>query len=184
MNQKFIEDYHRMTGKVWQGTCRDCLSVFMHHNLQYMYLFRKYETRPSWLVRALLHRLTLKYGLEISTGAKIDGGFYLGHPYNITVARDVQIGRNVNLHKGCTIGRENRGKREGVPVIGNNVWIGINAVVIGNISIGDDVLIAPGSFVNRDIPSHSVVVGNPCTVHSNEHATWGYINFSDELSGR
>lgn len=179
MNQKFHKDYYRMTGKGWRGSLQDYLSLALHHNLRYMYLFRKYENKPSWLVRALLHRLTLKYGIEISPDAKLAEGTYLGHPYNITVAKDVQIGRNVNLHKGCTIGRENRGRRTGVPVIGNNVWIGINAVVVGNITIGDDVLIAPGSFVNRDIPSHSVVIGNPCTVHNRDHATYGYINFTD-----
>ena len=168
-----------MTGSVWQGSLKDYLSLVLHHNLQYMYWFRKYETRPTLLVHTLLRRLTLKYGLEISVDAKLAEGLYLGHPYHITVAEGVQIGRNVNLHKGCTIGRENRGKRAGVPVIGNNVWIGINTVVIGNISIGDDVLIAPGSFVNRDIPSHSVVLGNPCTVHSSEHATYGYINYTE-----
>lgn len=44
--------------------------------------------------------------------------------------------------------------------IGNRVWIGINAAIVGGITIGDDVLIAPNSFVNQDIPSHSVVFGN------------------------
>ncbi len=80
----------------------------------------------------LFRRLKLKqyaqrYGLEISATAEIGKGLYLGHPYNITVGGGVKIGNNVNLHKGCTIGRENRGKREGVPSIGNNVAIGINA---------------------------------------------------------
>ena len=152
MNQKFKKDYYRMTGKNWSGSPGDYLCVAMHHNLRYMYLFRKYETRPSWPVRILLYWLSLKFGLEISREAKLGEGVYLGHPYNITIAEGVQIGPNANLHKGCTIGRENRGPRAGVPTIGNNVWIGINAVVVGKITIGDDVLIAPGSFVNRDVP--------------------------------
>ncbi len=75
-----------------------------------------------------------------------------------------------------TIGQENRGTRKGVPVIGNSVWIGVNATIVGNISIGDDVLIAPNSFVNRDIPSHAVVFGNPCIVKPRENATEGYVN--------
>ena len=47
-----------------------------------------------------------------------------------------------------------------MPTIGNDVWIGVNATIVGKVSIGDDVLIAPNAFVNCDIPSHSVVFGN------------------------
>lgn len=80
------------------------------------------------------------------------------------------------MHKGCTIGQENRGKRKGTPTIGNNVYIGINAVVSGKITIGDDVLIGPNCHVNCDIPSHSVVFGNPCIIKHRDNATEGYIN--------
>ncbi len=75
-----------------------------------------------------------------------------------------------------TIGQENRGKRKGAPIIGNSVWIGVNATIVGHITIGDDVLIAPNSYVNCDVPSHSVVFGNPCIVKSKENATEGYVN--------
>ena len=61
--------------------------------------------------------------------------------------------------------------------MGNNVFIGINATVVGKISIGNDVLIAPNSYVNVDVPSHSVVIGNPGTIHSKENATYGYVNY-------
>lgn len=108
---------------------------------------------------------------------KSGGGCYLGHPYNITIADGTVIGRNCNLHKGCTIGRENRGKREGTPVLGDAVYVGINATVIGNIHIGNDVMIAPNSFVNFDVPDHSVVVGNPAMIRPKEAATEGYISF-------
>lgn len=109
---------------------------------------------------------------------QIGKGLYLGHPYNITVGGGVKIGNNVNLSKGCTLGMENRGNRRGVPVIGNHVVIGINATVVGRITIGDDVFIAPNSFVNFDVPDHSVVVGNPGVIHRKKDATLAYINFS------
>lgn len=66
--------------------------------------------------------------------------------------------------------------RQGTPVIGNEVWIGINAAIVGNVTIGDDVLIAPNSYVNCDVPSHSIVFGNPCITKHRENATEGYIN--------
>lgn len=68
------------------------------------------------------------------------------------------------------------GGRQGAPVIGNEVWIGINAAIVGKITIGDDVLIAPNSYVNCDVPSHSIVFGNPCIIKHRENATEGYIN--------
>lgn len=80
------------------------------------------------------------------------------------------------------IGQQNRGRLKGTPTIGNNVWIGINAAVVGKITIGDDVLIAPNSFVNCDIPSHSVVFGNPCIIKHRDHATEGYVNHIMDIS--
>lgn len=99
-------------------------------------------------------------------------------PYAITINPKAIIGSYSNIHKGETIGQENRGKRKGTPVIGNDVWIGINSTIVGNIKIGDDVLIAPNTFVNKDIPSHSIVFGNPCVIKpfTDSKATESYIN--------
>ncbi len=142
--------------------------------------FRKAQTTENLLIKKLnrfLFRKTAgKNGLEIDPSTKIGGGLYIGHPYNITINPNAVIGKNLNIHKGVVIGQENRGKRKGTPTIGNNVWIGINAAVVGNIVIGDDVLIAPNSYVNCDVPSHSVVFGNPCVIKRKENATQGYIN--------
>ena len=100
----------------------------------------------------------------------------MGHIYNITFNPKVVIGDNCNIHKGVTIGQENRGKRKGTPIIGNKVWIGVNATVVGKITVGDDVMIAPNAYVNCDVPSHSIAIGNPCKIISRENATEGYIN--------
>lgn len=116
------------------------------------------------------------YNVEISPTVKIGEGLYIGHPYGITINPKAVLGKNINIHKGVTIGQENRGRRKGVPVIGNSVWIGVNSTIVGNITIGDDVLIAPNSYVNRDVPSHSVVFGNPCIIRHQENATEDYVN--------
>ena len=117
-----------------------------------------------------------KSHIEISSKANIGYGLYIGHPYCITVNAKAVIGNNCNIHKGVTIGQENRGSRKGVPTIGNCVWIGINSTVVGNVRIGDDVLIAPNTFVNCDVPDHSVVFGNPCIIKHKDNATEDYIN--------
>ena len=89
-------------------------------------------------------------------------------------------GRNVNIHRGVVIGQENRGKRKGAPTLGDDIWIGINASIVGGVKVGNDVMIAPGAFVNRDVPSHSVVIGNPCIIKHKDHATEGYINHKSQ----
>jgi serine O-acetyltransferase len=118
----------------------------------------------------------MKSFIEIPRNTQIGGGLYIGHPYCITINADTVIGENCNIHKGVTIGQENRGKRAGAPTIGNSVWIGVNSTIVGNITIGDDVLIAPNSYVNCDVPSHSVVFGNPCVIKQKDNATEEYIN--------
>ena len=64
--------------------------------------------------------------------------------------------------------------------LGDDIWIGINASIVGGVKVGNDVMIAPGAFVNRDVPSHSVVIGNPCIIKHKDHATEGYINHKSQ----
>lgn len=113
--------------------------------------------------------------IEISSHTKIGYGLFLQHAYCITINCKAIIGNNCNIHKGVTIGEIPSGKRKGVPQIGDRVWIGINSSIVGGITIGDDVLIAPNSFINVDIPSNSVVFGNPCIIKHKEKASIEYI---------
>lgn len=85
--------------------------------------------------------------------------------------------KNCNVYNGVTIGKEKRGKREGYPVIKDCVWIGANAVIVGAITIGNDVLIAPNTFINFDVPDHSIVIGNPAKIIERENATKSYIEY-------
>lgn len=173
----YAADYYRMTGELYHGTFKNYVRRCFQHNLQFMFYFRKYQHNKSMFARIMLYHLSRKYGLEISKDAVIGKGLYLGHSYNITVGANVVLGNNVNLHKGCTLGTTNRGAI-GSPQIGNNVYIGINATVVGKVRIGNDVIIAPNSYVNIDVPDHSVVLGNPAVVHHKENATHGYITFA------
>lgn len=148
--------------------------------LCFLYYFRKSQTcdHPvlKYWYRFIFSRLKNKRGIELSRTTSIGKGLYLGHAYNITINPKASIGENCNIHKGVTIGQENRGVRKGTPKIGSQVWIGTNAAIVGNITVGDDVLIAPNSYVNCDVPDHSVVFGNPCIIKHRENATEDYIN--------
>ena len=140
--------------------CRNKLSLFLNR-----YTFRSVK-------KAL--------NIEIYGKTQIGYGLYIGHAFGITINFGATIGNNCNIHRGVLIGQENRGIRKGVPTIGNNVWMGINSSIIGKITIGDDVIIAPNSFVNCDVPSHSIVFGNPCIIKHKDNATDQYINNKSE----
>ena len=148
--------------------------------LRFLWAFRHCSVTKNKVMKLLyaflLRQYRLKYGLEIPYTTKIGKGLYLGHAFNITINQHAVLGDNINLHKGVVIGMENRGKRKGCPKIGNCVWIGCNAVIVGKVTIGNDVLIAPNSYVNCDVPSHSVVFGNPCQIRYRDKATEGYVN--------
>lgn len=171
MNELFISDYYRMTGKKW--SLKSYIDIVVRYDIRYLYYFRK----PKSFFRSVhARRAARHYGLEILS-SNIGKGLYIGHPHNINVHPSAVIGKNCNLNKGCTIGRENRGKRNGAPILGDCVWVGSNAIICGKISIGNDVLIAPNAYVNFDVPDHSIVVGNPGIIKHCDNATEGYINF-------
>ena len=128
----------------------------------------------GFIAKLFLRRYAYKYGFQI--GGKIGQGFYIGHFGTIVVSVNAVIGSNCNIAPGVTIGASRRGERKGTPIIGDMVWIGTNAILVGNIHIGNDVLIAPGAYVNFDVPDHSIVVGNPGIITPRGNATNGYIN--------
>lgn len=173
------KDFYRESGK-WLSTFK-ILTKCVNPNLHFIYILRKtkkYSKTPVlglyWKV--VLRHFQIKYGFQIYPETQIGEGFYLGHWGSLVINPKTIIGKNCNIAQGVTIGQQNRGKNEGYPVIGNEVWIGPNAVIVGKINIGNNVLIAPNAYVNFDIPDNSVVTGNPAKVYPNENATEGYIN--------
>lgn len=124
----------------------------------------------------LFRRAKRKRMIELPSKVQIGPGLYIGHPYSIAVNADAIIGKNVNIHKGVTIGQQNRGSKKGAPVIGDDVWIGINTTIVGNVHIGSDVMIGSNCFINYDVPDHSIVVNSGCKVLPKENATEYYIN--------
>jgi len=116
------------------------------------------------LLRIWLKNIKVKYNIQIPTHTKIGEGFLLNHYGGIVINQNVIIGKNCNVSQGVTLGNVSRGKLKGCPTIGDRVWIGANAVVVGKITIGNDVLIAPLSYVNFDVPDSAVVSGNPAKI--------------------
>ncbi|MFD2909748.1 serine O-acetyltransferase [Flavobacterium ardleyense] len=119
-------------------------------------------------------------GIEITTGISIPAStaighsFYIGHFGGIILNAKTQIGDNCNISQGVTIGVSGVGDKRGVPSIGNNVYIGANAVVAGNIAIESNVLIGACSLVNSDVSANSVMLGVPA-IKISEKGAEGYI---------
>ena len=177
-NKPWYSDYMRIRDNKTFSFFPFIKDFIFYHRVRYLVYFRcaqKTKVKPLKLYYEYkLFRLCRKYGIEIKTNTQIGEGFCMIHPYNITVSPFAVLGKNVNMYKGSTIGN-NTGNPKGAPVIGDCVQIGINATVIGGITVGNDVVIAPNTFVNQDIPDHSVVVGNPCKIYHKENATRQFI---------
>ena len=154
---------------------------------RYIYLLRKVSKCKKhslkWLFFTLLKkRYSYKYGFQIPATTEIGAGFYIGHYGTIVINGKAKIGQNCNIAHSDTIGQANRGKLKGYPTIGDNVWIGTGSVIVGNINIGSNVLIAPNSFVNVDVPDYSLVLGNPCKIVNKENPCDDYINYILKLN--
>ncbi|MEO1854864.1 serine O-acetyltransferase [Chromohalobacter sp.] len=136
----------------------------------------KYVVYP--LAKVFLYRLTYKFGISVPPGTKIGSGFYIGHFGGIIVNEGSVIGKNCNISQGVTLGQANRGRNKGCPVLGDNIYIGPGAKIVGAVKIGNNVAIGANCVVTKDIPCDSVVVGVPGKVISQEGAK-GYVNKTD-----
>ena len=176
MNRIFKKDLYRYYGEEGEPLLK---RLFRPLELKYISVFRKANMckllplKLYYMLRLL--RLSKRTQIQIPARTVIGEGFYLGHLGSVIINPDAKLGKNINIAAGVTIGIENRGKRKGTPQIGDNCWIGTNAVVVGNVKIGSDVLIAPLAYVNFDVPDHSIVIGNPGRIIPRENATADYI---------
>jgi serine O-acetyltransferase len=104
---------------------------------------------------------------------------YIGHFGGIVIHGDAEIGDYCNLSQGVTIGVLARGKNMGIPKIGDRVFIGPGAVILGGIKIGNDVLIGANAIVMFDIPDHAVVAAPIASIISDKGSV-GYINHIED----
>jgi serine O-acetyltransferase len=186
------------TAKLWQTVHADLyrylgrtdlrafLSTYMRQpGFRFTYYLRKvafYSRRKrTWGIfgyiynRILLNHYRFRYGIEISPTTTIGRGLHIGHFGGIVISPYAILGSNINIAQGVTIGAESRGPRTGAPTLEDRVWVGAHAIIVGKVTIGTEALIAPGAFVNFDVPAKAVVLGNPGKVVSNAGSA-GYIN--------
>lgn len=164
----FIMDYERYTPDKYSGF-KAFFRLMKSYELRFYRLGRMYGCAKSALTRKLLYPMMehyrKRYGLEINW-KRCAPGLRLVHPFAITVNSHAVLGCNVTLYKGVTIGEVSEGRHKGVPVIGDDVTVYSGASIVGNAHIGNRCIIAPGAYVNFDVPDDSLVLGNPGVIHT------------------
>lgn len=148
------------------------LGYFLYPGFRFSFWFRLHQwanaSGKHRLVRVFLTwcvlRQSLKTGIQINPGAQVGPGLYMPHFGGIVVNPKAVIGANCYLSHNILIGKVHAGKRKGIPEIGDNVFIGTGASIIGNINVGDNAAIGVNSVVIDDVPAGVLVAGAPARV--------------------
>lgn len=144
-------------------TFREALffSPGLHAILLHRISHRLYLKKQFLIARAVNYFSRVLTGADIHPGAVIGKGFFIDHATGVVIGETSEIGDNVCVFQGVTLGGVSTHKGKRHPTLGNSVVVGTNATVLGNIHIGDNVKIGAGSVVVKDVPANSTVVGVP-----------------------
>lgn len=127
-----------------------------------------YLKKMYFFARMINYLAKILTGADIHPGATIGDRFFIDHASGVVIGETSEIGENVSVYQGVTLGgvRAQKGKRH--PTIGNRVTIGAGAAILGPVTIGDNVRIGAGSVVIKDVPPNSTVVGVPAKIVQRE----------------
>jgi len=139
--------------------------VLAYPGLHAIWMYRAahwlWEHRLCLLGRLLSELARWITGIEIHPGATIGRRLFIDHGMGVVIGETTEIGDDVLLYQGVTLGGTGNEKGKRHPTLGNHVVVGTGAKVLGNIRIGDNVKIGAGSVVVRPVPDNSTVVGIP-----------------------
>ena len=133
----------------------------VHAILLHRIAHRLYKWGIPVLPRLISHINRFLTGIEIHPGAKIGRRLFIDHGMGVVIGETTEIGDDVLIYQGVTLGGTGKEKGKRHPTIGNHVVIGAGAKILGNIAIGDYSRIGAGSVVIRSVPPYSTVVGVP-----------------------
>jgi serine O-acetyltransferase len=134
-----------------------------------------YNWKVPVLPRLISHVSRFVTGIEIHPGAKIGEGFFIDHGMGVVIGETAEIGDNVMLYQGVTLGGTSTQKVKRHPTLANNVVVGAGAHIIGAITVGENVRIGSGSVVVKPVPPNSTVVGVPGRVVARVDPTNGTV---------
>lgn len=125
---------------------------------------RLYKKKMFFAARWVSQRASKKTGIEIHPAVKIGKRFFIDHGTGVVIGETAEIGDDVTIYQGVTLGGTGKDTGKRHPTIGNNVMIGSGAKILGPVKIGDNSKIAAGAVVLTDIPPNSTAVGVPAKV--------------------
>ncbi|MFL0268486.1 serine O-acetyltransferase EpsC [Candidatus Clostridium radicumherbarum] len=123
-----------------------------------------YNKKRYFLARFISQLSRFITGIEIHPGAKIGKGLFIDHGMGVVIGETSEIGDNVTLYHGVTLGGTGKEKGKRHPTVGNNVIIGAGAKILGPIYIGNNVKIGASAVVLKDVPANSTAVGVPARI--------------------
>ncbi|MFZ5942506.1 MAG: serine O-acetyltransferase [Bacillota bacterium] len=125
--------------------------------------FSHFFYKRKWFVLARFISQSARFltQIEIHPGAKIGEGLFIDHGAGVVIGETAEVGNNVTIYQGVTLGGTGKEKGKRHPTIGNNVVISAGAKVLGSFTVGDNVRIGAGSVVLREVPANCTVVGIP-----------------------
>jgi serine O-acetyltransferase len=117
----------------------------------------------GWVVAARLvsHVARFLTGIEIHPAARIGPGVFIDHGMGVVIGETAEVGENVTLYQGVTLGGTSLRREKRHPTLKRNVVVGTGAAILGAITVGEGTRVGAGSVVVRDVPPNSVVVGVP-----------------------
>ncbi len=130
-----------------------------HRSAHRLYLKGRFKT-----ARAINYVSRVLTGADIHPGANIGRNFFIDHATGVVIGETADIGDNVSIYQGVTLGGVSTEKKKRHPTIGNNVVIGAGATILGPVTIGDNVRVGAGSVVVKSVPPNSTVVGVPAKI--------------------
>ena len=148
---------------------RNRLEVFLlypciHAIISYRIAHFFYKYKMFFIARLISQLSRFFTGIEIHPGAKIGRGLFIDHGMGVVIGETAEVGDNVVLYHGVTLGGTGKEKGKRHPTVGNNVLIGSGSKVLGPINIGDNSKIGANAVVLKDIPSNATAVGIPAKI--------------------
>ena len=139
--------------------------IFCYSGLHAIWMHRISHAlfKRGWIVSARMVSNLCRFltGIEIHPGATIGDGLFIDHGTGIVIGETAEIGKNVTLYQGVTLGGTGKEKGKRHPTIGNNVVVATGAKVLGSFKVGDHAKIGAGSVVLKEVPPYATVVGIP-----------------------